>query len=336
MSNSPIVSIVVAVFNMKEHIRQCIDSVLGQSVQDIELILVDDVSTDGTDSILKEYLQRDSRVKVVWQKENAGAQVARNAGIAVSRGRYITTLDHDDFLHPQAIEYAINAFGLHSDVHCVCFREQRLLPSGEIIEHKQTNSFGLITGEEAYRRSVDWHAITGRMVVTRELQMRIPFDNCERVYGEDNTAQLQFLASPMVASCEGIYYHRLLHTSLSHKVSLNNIRGNTRFVSMRQQLIASSYPEEILRINESAFWKSIVGSYHYYYLHRKQFSKDARKEALMLIKTMRDQCLMHLVNPSCKYKPGRWHMPSWKLFTLQLEILLAIKYLIKGYPSTLQ
>ena len=336
MSDSPIVSIVVAVFNMKEHIRQCIESVLGQSVQDIELILVDDVSTDGTANILKEYQQRDARVKVVWQKENAGAQVARNAGIEVSRGRYITPLDHDDFLHPKAIEYAIRAFQLHPDVHCVCFREQRLLPDGEIIEHEQTNSFGLITGDEAYRRSTDWHAITGRMIVTRELQMRIPFDNCERVYGEDNTAQLQFLASPKVASSEGIYYHRLLHTSLSHKVSLNNIRGNTRFVSMRQQLISASYPEEILRINESAFWKSIVGSYHYYYIYRKYFSKEERKEALTLIKTMRAQCQMHLVNPSCKYKPGRWYMPSWNLFTLQLEILLAIKYLIKGTPSALQ
>ena len=110
MSDSPIVSIVVAVFNMKEHIRQCIESVLGQSVQDIELILVDDVSTDGTANILKEYQQRDARVKIVWQKENAGAQVARNAGIEVSQGRYITTLDHDDFLHPKAIEYAIRAF----------------------------------------------------------------------------------------------------------------------------------------------------------------------------------------------------------------------------------
>ena len=78
MSNSPIVSIVVAVFNMKEHIRQCIDSVLGQSVQDIELILVDDVSTDGTDSILKEYLQHDSRVKVVWQ----GSAQCWNSGVS--------------------------------------------------------------------------------------------------------------------------------------------------------------------------------------------------------------------------------------------------------------
>ena len=116
MKHNPIVSVVVAVHNMKEHIRQCIESVLNQSMQDLELILVDDVSTvrtdivstDGTADILREYAGKDSRVTLVWQQENGGAQVARNAGISMSSGKYVTTLDHDDFLDKDALACAVD------------------------------------------------------------------------------------------------------------------------------------------------------------------------------------------------------------------------------------
>ena len=92
MKHNPLVSVIVAVYNMKEHIRQCIESVLRQSMTDLELILVDDVSTDGTADILREYANMDKRIRLVWRDENGGAQLARNAGVAISSGQYITTL----------------------------------------------------------------------------------------------------------------------------------------------------------------------------------------------------------------------------------------------------
>lgn len=324
------VSIIVAVHNMREHIRQCIESVLSQSLQDIELVLVDDVSTDGTADILEEYASADNRVRIVRQSRNGGAQLARNAGIDVSKGRYIMTLDHDDFLAPDALQLALDAFNAHKGLQCVCLREVRLLPDGSLLEHKEKNSFGTITGTEAYRHSIHWRGITGRMMVTRELQLRYPFDNCERVYGEDNTAQLQFLASPEVCSCEGIYYHRLLATSLSHRVSLNNIRGNLRFISMRHQLHKGNFCQEVICLNETAFWESIIGSYQYYRLHQHRLSKADKCEALQIIRYMREQADMPRVSNRVKFKPGFMHMPAWWIFRLQMEIYMAVKVLFKG------
>ncbi len=328
------VSVIVAVYNMREHIRQCIESVLGQSLHDIELILVDDVSTDGTADILKEYAGQDSRVHIVWQSRNEGAQVARNAGIAVSRGQYITTLDHDDFLAPDALCLALNTFHANEGLQCVCLHEMRLLPDGTLLDYKERNSFGMITGLEAYRRSIHWRGITGRMMVTRDLQLRYPFDNCERIYGEDNTAQLQFLASPTVCSCEGIYYHRILDTSLSHRVSLNNIRGNLRFIAMRRQLREGNFGQEVLCLHETAFWESIVGSYQYYYIHRRNLSADERHEALRLIRHMREQADMSMVALKAKFKPGYIHMPAWWLFRLQMEAYMAAKTLYTALTSS--
>ena len=336
MDCKPIVSVVVAVHNMKGHIRQCIESVLSQSLQELELVLVDDVSTDGTADILREYAEKDKRVILVWQPQNGGAQLARNAGISVSCGKYVTTLDHDDFLAPDALACAMDTFRKHEGLQCVCFREIRLLPDGTFLEHKEKNSFGLISGEEAYRRSISWKGITGRMIVTRELQMQYPFDNCERVYGEDNTAQLQFLASPLVASCQGIYYHRLIDTSLSHKVSLNNIRGNIRFINMKRQLKAHGYSNEILRLNETAFWESIVSSYYYYHRHRLGFSQVEQQEALYLIRYMREQIDTTLLAPSTRWRPGYWKMPSWNLFRLQEEAFFLLRRLIKKDNKALE
>lgn len=330
------VSVIVAVYNMREHIRQCIESVLSQSLQDIELILVDDVSTDGTADILKEYATKDSRVIIVWQSSNGGAQLARNAGIGVSQGRYIITLDHDDFLAPDALQLALDTFRAHRGLQCVCLREMRLLPNGRLLEHKKKNSFGMISGMEAYRRSIHWRGITGRMMVTRELQLRYPFDNCERVYGEDNTAQLQFLASDVVCSCEGIYYHRLLDTSLSHRVSLNNIRGNIRFIGMRKQLHDGQFGKDVQKLHETAFWESIVGSYQYYWFHFHKLSQAERNEALQLIRYMWKQADMAQVNLRTKLKPGFMHMPAWWLFRLQMEIYMALKNIIKGNRNTLE
>lgn len=336
MKNDPIVSVVVAVHNMKEHIRQCIDSVLNQSLQELELVLVDDVSTDGTADILREYAEKDRRIMLVWQPENGGAQLARNAGIAVSRGKYVTTLDHDDFLDKDALTEALETFRSNDGLQCVCFREVRLLPDGSFIEHKEKNSFGLISGEEAYKRSIGWKGITGRMIVSRELQMQYPFDNCERVYGEDNTAQLQFLASSSVASCQGIYYHRLLDTSLSHKVSLNNIRGNIRFINMKVQLREHGYGSDILTLNETFFWESIVSSYYYYHRYRHRLSEGEQQEALHLIKYMRGQIDTTLLPLSTKLRPGYWKMPSWHLFRLQEEAYFLLRKFIKHDKNSLE
>ena len=96
------VSVIVAVYNMKEHLRQCVESVLAQTLKDVEVVCVDDVSTDGSLELLHTLAQEDSRVKVLEQKVNGGAQLARNAGILASSGEFITVLDDDDWLAPNA------------------------------------------------------------------------------------------------------------------------------------------------------------------------------------------------------------------------------------------
>ena len=97
MSNQPKVSIIVPIYNMEGLVRRCIDSLVGQTERDIEIILVDDGSTDNGASICEEYVRKDERVKFI-KKQNGGISTARNAGLDIATGEYITCVDPDDFV----------------------------------------------------------------------------------------------------------------------------------------------------------------------------------------------------------------------------------------------
>ena len=99
----PKVSVVMPVYNVEEYLREALDGVRNQSLKEIEIICVDDGSTDNSLEILKEYAQKDNRITVIRQN-NLHAGVARNAGLAVARGEYLSFLDSDDIFEPTLLE----------------------------------------------------------------------------------------------------------------------------------------------------------------------------------------------------------------------------------------
>lgn len=106
------VSIIVPVYNAQRYLHRCVASILEQSLQDIQLILVDDGSADGSGTLCDEFAAKDSRVTVLHQK-NAGVSAARNAGLAVAKGEFVGFVDADDAITPDAYEQAVNAIGAH-------------------------------------------------------------------------------------------------------------------------------------------------------------------------------------------------------------------------------
>lgn len=97
------VSVVIPVYNIAPHLRQCLDSVLGQTLKEIEVICVDDGSTDDSPAILRDYAAKDGRLRVITQT-NAGPGVARNAGMEQASGEYLIFLDSDDWFEPNFLE----------------------------------------------------------------------------------------------------------------------------------------------------------------------------------------------------------------------------------------
>jgi len=108
----PTISVIVPVYKVEKYILRCVDSILGQTYEDFELILVDDGSPDNCGAICDEYAAKDSRVVVIHQ-ENGGLSAARNAGIdwafANSDSQWLTFIDSDDWVHPEYLERLLDA-----------------------------------------------------------------------------------------------------------------------------------------------------------------------------------------------------------------------------------
>ena len=92
------VSVIIPVYNTEKFLRKCLDSVCNQTLQDIEIICINDCSTDGSLEILREYAGKDNRIKLIELFENGGAAKARNIGIDIAHGEYIGFVDSDDFV----------------------------------------------------------------------------------------------------------------------------------------------------------------------------------------------------------------------------------------------
>ncbi len=106
--SKPKVSVIIPVYNMEKYLRQALDSVINQTLKDIEIICVDDCSTDNSLKILEEYASKDERFVILKQEQNQGQGVARNRALDIAKGEYIMFLDSDDWYELDACEVAYN------------------------------------------------------------------------------------------------------------------------------------------------------------------------------------------------------------------------------------
>ena len=124
------VSVVIPVYNVEKYLPKCIDSVINQTYQNLEIILVDDGSTDSSGVICDKYAQTDSRIKVIHQA-NSGQGSARNNGMDNASGEYLIFVDSDDYIHPQLTEKSVEAFELY-DTDIVLYSSSRVDEDGNV------------------------------------------------------------------------------------------------------------------------------------------------------------------------------------------------------------
>ena len=115
---NPLISVIVPVYKVENFLNKCVDSILNQTYTYLEVILVDDGSPDNCGALCDQYSQSDSRVRVIHQ-DNRGLSAARNSGMDIATGDYISFVDSDDYLSPCFYEYLMNAMETHPDVRIV-------------------------------------------------------------------------------------------------------------------------------------------------------------------------------------------------------------------------
>ncbi len=150
MQKNPLVSIIVPIYNVEKRLKICLDSILSQTYKNIEIILVDDGSTDSCGSICDEYAKKDTRIKVI-HRENGGLSRARNSGIDAAVGEYLAFIDSDDYVAEDYIEFMLkNLLDTGADIStCGALFVH---PSGKLERQWADDSLYVIDNKEALRR----------------------------------------------------------------------------------------------------------------------------------------------------------------------------------------
>lgn len=150
-----LISVIIPVYNVEKYLKKCVNSVLAQTFHNLEIILVDDGSTDASSEICDEYAKMDPRIFVI-HKENGGLSSARNAGLKRATGDYITFLDSDDYISNTSYDELYDAMQGKVDViACTCFR--RVAESGCIYEKNDPHASPDITSNIKYMKELLLH-----------------------------------------------------------------------------------------------------------------------------------------------------------------------------------
>lgn len=149
----PRISVIIPVYNVEAYLRRCLDSVISQHYADIEIILVDDGSSDNSGDICDEYASKDDRIRVIHQ-ENMGLYGARNTGLEVAVGEYISFIDSDDWIEAGTYAYMIKIIdSYYPDI--IRFGFKKVLNGKNVMEKKMPYREGIYEGANIWELQLD-------------------------------------------------------------------------------------------------------------------------------------------------------------------------------------
>lgn len=320
------VTILVAVYNAEKYLRKCLDSLIGQTLNDIQVVCIDDASTDNSLSIINEYVNKDNRIEVISLSDNNGQAHARNQGLAIAKGKYICFLDSDDWMSADCLEKAVDCFTKHPLTDSVLFNTLYVYPDRE--EEYPMPEFEMMTGKEAFEASLTWK-IHGVYIVKAEIHKKFPYDESCKAYSDDNTTRLHYLMSREVRTCGGRYYYLQHGESTTHKPGLQQFDYLKANMSMKQTLLGIGAEDRILDIYENVRWLNVVGMMYYIFLNRKLLSTNEVCEGLRIIKwawmSIEVRRLEKKHKQKLGYIPMKW---SWNAFVIQENLYFRLKALL--------
>ena len=305
-------TVLVAVYNAQTFLAESLGSLQRQTLSDMQVICIDDGSTDGSLDMLNDFAARDPRFEVVHLAENQGQAHARNVGLEQARGEVVCMLDADDWLSDDALERLYEAFD--DDTDCVLFDVVSVY--GDREEPYPMPPFERLSGQDAFRLSLTWQ-IHGLYGVRAAIHRQHPYDETCRAYSDDNTTRLHYLASRTVRRCTGVYYYRQHAASVTHQVSVRRFDYLRANESMRWQMLDMKVGPDLLGLYENHRWLNLVDVYMFYHVHGHELTPSDRQYGLQELyrvwATVDRRALRKETTAKFGYRPCR----SWRLFRLQ-------------------
>lgn len=245
--NIPKLSIVVPVFNVEKYIQECLDSILHQSFQEFELLLIDDGSSDQSGSICDEYAAHDVRISV-FHTINRGQAAARNLGIEKSKGEYIGFVDSDDWIDPVMFEKLLEE-NHRTECEIVACNFHIMDENGTFSLWNQKSRNLLFSKEEAMKEIIHNAILTFspcNKIYKRSLFREAKFKEGIILEDMDLSYRILYASNGVAYISKGYYYYRYNEKStLRTKFSLKRLDSYHVFKTM-YEFYVKHYPEEAL------------------------------------------------------------------------------------------
>ncbi len=264
-----LISVIVPIYNVEKYLPKCVDSIISQKYKNLEIILVDDGSTDRSGTIADEYKKMDGRIHVI-HKKNGGLSDARNAGIEVALGDYLVFIDSDDYIHPEMISRMFDAVKNTSSDIAVCavrsVKENEATPL-ETGNDEITVIEGADKRTEYYfeKHCVEFNVAWNKLYPASYFkEIRYPFGKIHE--DEFTTWKVLELASRVVYIGEPLYYYVQRKTSI-----MGEKFSEKRFMRLE------AYDERIehyLKVDNRIWLEKILFLYRLFLI---EYAKDMRQ-----------------------------------------------------------
>lgn len=216
MKKNPKISVIATAYNVEKFIARCIESVLSQDFTDYEFIIILDKPTDSTEEIVKEYAEKDKRIKIISNKNNVGCGMSRRIAIKEAKGDYVMLIDGDDWIRSKAL----------SNLYKEAIKRDADIASGHVLitdeDEKVIGELRTLPGVHSGHRKVTalwddklyWYL--NNKLVRRSLYDKVEY--CGRRYIEDSptVVKLLYFANKVVYTDYFVYYYRMNPASLTH------------------------------------------------------------------------------------------------------------------------
>ena len=281
----PLISVIIPIYNTERFLKMCLDSVISQTYNNIEVILVDDGSTDDSGAICDEYCSRDERFKV-FHRQNQGVGQSRNFALDIASGEYIAFIDSDDCYHPQFLEVLYGAINRTQQLVAMC--------GFDGVEENETPEMILLENPDRLEVSlIPQAACIGKMIGDKKYvnDSRLPFAICfhsmanklyhrslfekrrlTRDIAEDTEFNLSiYLELPSIAYVSPILY---FYTKRAGSLSRSNnnrifISGIKNYFESYRMLLQNKYPQ---------YEKCFIWTYFKRFLSRRAIVKGTENE----------------------------------------------------------
>lgn len=321
--NNPLISIIVPVYNVKDYLDRCVESIVNQTYQSLEIILVDDGSTDSSGSKCDEWAEKDSRI-VVIHKENGGQASARNAGLKISTGELIGFVDSDDYIDGKMYESMnhIMTENRSDIVECNMYRFENqedcceVIGSGNLIELNQKEAILDFITEKHLKCTVP------NMLLKADIAKRVQFDE-GKTHEDILWPYRAYMLSNRVTYIDStFYYYYQRQDSTMNKAYSSKRFDGLDALEVRAELVKKDYPEYYCIATRSYLGGCM---YQYQYLCRQPKNEEFEGYKRILHKRFCDgdrAALYNGANP--KYKLWYTLFISFPSFTCWIRNKLKI------------